>query len=926
MARCITPGRSSSTLSSGRHVQFGSEYLLNPTESITDAYGVNHIALAGDVEPGDEFTVAIRARSDSDISLPEANILTITVPSGAGSPSDSAARIAYVLEHLDAKIDGTSFGISASPDASGLGLSLTGSAEWLITATCQPAAIAGRSSMPAISASSPVHSQWTADALGHTTVSISDPGGRFSKTIFADGSFSETLNSIGGQAVTADAGGNSLPSGIIPSDLTIPAGGREEVKIEQRTTGDPNPTFYIYDATGRLTDVYLPAVIDGSTNSSTPVFPHWTYLYDAAGNEIAQIDPKEQAAYRAWLAGSRISPFTGDTRWTYDDNGRELSRTLPDGEQEALTYDDYGRMATHVDFDGNTVTYSYLGYGDPHDGMLYQVVYIGASGSGKATQTVTYTYDDLGRQQTVADASGTTTNHYDLLGNLAKVDSPEGTVHYVFDPATGRLIETWTGTAQSSATTDTLYGYDIQGQLASVTIVRQNGAAPSQTSSVTTRYDAAGDAITTSLPTTLYLYDAAGNLVKQIDPNGTKTDYDYSDFWNPSGDSTEIVTNQRGTTVLSEFTYTFNSRRQKISELDHVLDVGEATFSDTLIGWEYDPAGRLAKETYDYGNDDSSTGGKTADDYTAVYGYDLAGNRVSKTLDQGNDGTSDQKIEYAYNGDDQLTAEQTDNFDSAVQYPITTDTDLQYQTSYTYDDAGLLIQQEKTVGGTTQTSKFVYDVRGRMVRVDADGDTTYNQNGNATGNASDDTTYAYDSDSNLVAQSGGGVTSTHLLDKQNPTGYSQTLETSTGGSTPAVTYVLGSAVLAQNAGGIVSFIMPDGHGSTRQLTSYTGDSANGHVAARMTTMRSGTGSLSRTQRIPRTRPIRRSFTSTNRSTARPPIIGWRCASSIRVVGDSRHGTTSPSRRETSTTRICMCTAARIQITGSIRADSSISSA
>ena len=80
----------------------------------------------------------------------------------------------------------------------------------------------------------------------------------------------------------------------------------------------------------------------------------------------------------------RPSPttFAGATHFAYDQNGHEVSRKLPNGEQESFTYDVYGREATHTDFDGDVTTYTYDSLG-----RVSQIVYIGRiSGSGKATR------------------------------------------------------------------------------------------------------------------------------------------------------------------------------------------------------------------------------------------------------------------------------------------------------------------------------------------------------------------------------------------------------------------------------------------------------------------------------------------------------------------------------------------------------------
>src|SRR5580700_9000734 len=95
-----------------------------------------------------------------------------------------------------------------------------------------------------------------------------------------------------------------------------------------------------------------------------------------------------------------------------------------------------------------------------------------------------YQYNALGQQTQESDyangtLTGTTTTTYDLVtGNVASVTSPEGTVNYEFDPVTGLETETWTGTNSASPTTEILYGYTQQGQLASVTEAKIDGDTP----------------------------------------------------------------------------------------------------------------------------------------------------------------------------------------------------------------------------------------------------------------------------------------------------------------------------------------------------------------------------------------------------------------------------------------------------------------
>ena len=120
------------------------------------------------------------------------------------------------------------------------------------------------------------------------------------------------------------------------------------------------------------------------------------------------------------------------------------------------------------------------------------------------------------------------------------------------------------------------------------------------------------------MPTTLYLNDGDGNLISQVNPNNTETDYDYTNYWSTSGGE-EVVANKRTSdgTPLSQFIYTFDANRNKISELDQVMDPGEGASNSQLYTWAYDADGRLTDETFDNQSDapDGTSNAVTTDDY-----------------------------------------------------------------------------------------------------------------------------------------------------------------------------------------------------------------------------------------------------------------------------------------------------------------------
>jgi RHS repeat-associated protein len=437
------------------------------------------------------------------------------------------------------------------------------------------------------------------DAKGHTTKTYKDVLGREIKTVYDDGSFTQTLYSVGDQAIS---GFDLTP--------TIPAGGSETIKIAQRKSSDPIvATICVYDAAGRLTDEYLPAVAD-PLNSNTTTRPHWHYTYDANGNELSQTDPKGHT-----------------TSFTYDEFGNRTSRTLPGGESESWTYDSFGRMLTHIDFKGQSTKYIYDNSSSHGGQLIEEDRFTGAVTSTPDEKTV-YIYDLLGRQAEVDEYSGSTqtratiTTYDPITGNIASETSPEGTINYEYDPATGQHTRTFT------TNNDTHYDYDVQGRLSHVTVVKLNGVMLS-TPQVTT-----------------YTYDADSDLKTVTNDNATATssddlltNYTYDDL-NRLTD--ETVT--RGSSAIFSEHYILSSN----GERTHVSESREDG-STLNIDWTYDALNRLTDEVYD--SSDNS------EDFSAHYTFDLAGNRINKTQT----GYQADTITSQYNDRDELTEETSSN-------------------------------------------------------------------------------------------------------------------------------------------------------------------------------------------------------------------------------------------------------------------------
>ncbi len=408
----------------------------------------------------------------------------------------------------------------------------------------------------------------TIDQNGHHTDTYKDVLGRTVRTVYDDGSFTETLYSFGNQVVMKDQEGDVIPTPTMGEGWNgIPAGGSEVVTIAQRKAGDPLwITYDLYDAAGRLTDVWQPAVSNADPHSPTYghlVRPHTVYTYDNAGDELTQTDANGHT-----------------TRFAYDQNGNQARQTLPDGEVQSWTYNASGQVMTHVDFKGQTTAYVYdnssVGEGRPSAKYIFAVGVAAFDDGGNirttlAAEATAISYNGLGEQSEVDDyvngsLSRQTTYTYDpIMQQLASTASPEGTIHYVYN-AIGQQIETYTDN------TDTAYGFDVQGRLVSVTVTKLNGQSvvPLVTS---------------------YSYDLAGNKTGEVLPNGLATTYTYDDL----NRLTSVVEKNSANVTLFSQSYTLNSDGTRASSTENEVQVDGSKLT-IHTSWTYDALDRLTGE------------------------------------------------------------------------------------------------------------------------------------------------------------------------------------------------------------------------------------------------------------------------------------------------------------------------------------------
>ncbi|MEU4211514.1 LamG-like jellyroll fold domain-containing protein [Streptomyces sp. NPDC026206] len=386
------------------------------------------------------------------------------------------------------------------------------------------------------------------DALGRRTESV-DATGRKSVTRY-DG-----FGSVVG-TVDYGTGTTALRSTAVEYDAD---GNRTSA-----TSATGAKATFAYDALGRMTQQAEP-VADGKSITTS-------FGYDVLGNRTRLTDGRGNVttySFTPWgLPESTIEPATAaqpkpaDRTWTkvYDAAGQNVAELLPGGVERHSTFDVYGRLTketgTGAEAGTNDRTLEHdlagrltkAGSGDVLNPNTYtyndrgQLLTTDGPG-GKST----YTYDADGAMTTRTDKAGTTTYGYDVAGRLNRTEDavtggqtvtaydPAGRVQqeqyatkpagatdwknggkrdYTYDPL-GRLTESKVTSADGTTQVmSTAYAYDLNNLLTTKTTSGVSGAGKE-----TYEYDKSGrmTSWTSDGKTTSYAWDEAGNRVKAGD-------------------------------------------------------------------------------------------------------------------------------------------------------------------------------------------------------------------------------------------------------------------------------------------------------------------------------------------------------------------------------------------------------------------------
>ena len=290
-------------------------------------------------------------------------------------------------------------------------------------------------------------------------------------------------------------------------------------------------TEYVYDTYGRMSGQRFFASMAAYNNGAGTPTETWAYTFDAFGRQLS-------------VVRSSTTEATKTTSYTYNAEGQTSQVTSPEG-TISYTYDVYGRKTSTI---------------------------VGTLANPQ--RTTTYDYDSLGRLKTVTESTLQTKYQYDLIGNLDRVDLPNGTVEdYVYDSMNrlDKLVEyAPDGTPNDLSNNPKIAEYDYT--------VRADG----RRTGLAEKFWTAGGVLQNEYT---WDFDALNRLMSE------------------KVDSTNNALDQ-----TTSFTFDLTGNR-----LSKALDLGNDNVLDEVISYTYDANDRLLRETLD------KTG--TVGDTTTFYGY-----------------------------------------------------------------------------------------------------------------------------------------------------------------------------------------------------------------------------------------------------------------------------------------------------------------
>ena len=477
----------------------------------------------------------------------------------------------------------------------------------------------------------------------------------------------------------------------------------EDGYLSSETNEFGKVTAHTLSARNQITKITYP---DGGTVE---------YTYDAAGNVMIETNQLGGITTYEYDTNNNVTKKTVDYRDSANDT-ESLSAIT------SFEYDANQNLTKKTDANGLITEYTY----DSRNRVLTETV--------NGILQVTYTYNKYGIATVTNSRGKVKTNSYDTLGRLTEItDFDNQTIQYTYD-LLGRVL-----TETDKHGVVTVYEYNGEGKVTKITTPR------SVTENI---YDDAGQLKQKKITadgiarTWNYEYDLRGNLIKETDAEGDKTEYVYLADRLMTKRDQFVDLNEAGTSQqCREVLYTYDNNgnvasetvRQTVLEIENDVVTVESFVDAVTTEWTYDKAGNILTETD--GNDHTTSYAynvrgdlikKTdAANSITLYDVDAMGQRVKETLPEIIHSENDKVTivkEYEYNMDGTVKAEKLSGKTIKIYHydnykNLTLETYLGVTTRYDYDEFNRMIKKTDASGLITH---YEYDVYSQLVKVSID--------------------------------------------------------------------------------------------------------------------------------------------------------------------------------------------------------------
>ncbi|QND90071.1 RHS repeat/ LysM domain-containing protein [Chromobacterium vaccinii] len=497
-----------------------------------------------------------------------------------------------------------------------------------------------------------------------------DAGGRLQQTRDRDGQTVDVGYDGAGRIVSLKrSGGEAL---FVDYDAQGQLSQLRTVYLKDGQSQTLTRTRYGYDAQGRLSSVATDLTPDDNSVADGQVYTT-RYLYDGASRRVASLQQSDGSRldftyvlvgsdYRIQTVSDVRDGQTLTTRFDYDagggrttvtdaanqatqleyDNG-QLRRVAGGGVEQRYNYDSHARVSDVTDGRGQSSHYDYDAAGNrvgARDAQQRQT----SRRYNAQNQLISETVAGVGTSRLIYDASGlhlrfsvsaegrVVEHRYDAQGREVSRLAYQGGIAGADDNTAAADLQAWAAKQDPARTERLDTAYDLRGLAAQ-----------------TTRYatlDAQGNGVADGRQViTRYVYDAAGNLLQQLDGSGAaRASYLYDGL-------NRVLRSVDGNNVATVTVYNDAQRQTRVSLSNGLTTVSSYDAAGQLIGaLQQDAGGALGTASTQYNAQGLPVKLTDANGAVTYLVYDGLGRKVGQVDNEGG------LTEWRYNGNGQVTA------------------------------------------------------------------------------------------------------------------------------------------------------------------------------------------------------------------------------------------------------------------------------